>query len=203
MKVVCAVSFAHGVSSRGSLQSPVARSHPPCARAESRRRPARLIVRASTATDTDNDQWQSTYPSWESSLYRDLTVKYGLTSIGPKEAASLLESGQAVLLDVRLEGDHEEAHPKGAISAPAFRVIKMGQAGFSSMLKAVLMQANGVTPTETNPEFVNRARVAAEGGKMVIVACEAGGSLKSTEGFPTGKPSRSLKAAWYVYSRCA
>lgn len=156
----------------------------------------RMRVQASSSTDIERDQWKSTYPAWESSLYRDLTAKYGVTSVSPQQAAEMLESGQAVLLDVRLEEDHAEAHPKGAISVPAFRVIKMGQGGLSSMLKAVLMQANGVTPTETHPEFVDRARQVAAAGKTIIVACEAGGSLESSPSFPTGKASRSLKAAW-------
>lgn len=41
------------------------------------------------------------------------------------------------------------------------------------------------------------AAVAAESGKKaVILACEAGGSMMATSTFPTGKASRSLKAAW-------
>jgi hypothetical protein len=61
------------------------------------------------------------------------------------------------------------------------------------------MKANGVNPTDVNPDFVSQATAAAEGGKRaVIVACEAGGKTEVTAQFPYGKPSRSLKAAWKV-----
>ena len=40
------------------------------------------------------------------------------------------------------------------------------------------------------------AAAAAGTDKIVILACEAGGSVAATSSFPTGKASRSLKAAF-------
>jgi hypothetical protein len=98
------------------------------------------VPAASSSTDIPADaRWETTYPRWES-IHDQLVKKYGMPSISPQDAAQMIESGQAVLVDVRLSNDWEAAHPKGAFNAPAFRVIKMGQGGFSSMLKAVLMQ---------------------------------------------------------------
>ena len=46
-----------------------------------------------------------------------------------------------------------------------------------------------------HPDF-GRNTLATAGDKIVILACEAGGSSSATSTFPTGKASRSLKAAW-------
>lgn len=53
-------------------------------------------------------------------------------------------------------------------------------------------------PLQYNPRFLEQVAAAAAGGKAVILACEAGGTLTSSANFATGKASRSLKAAWKV-----
>jgi len=98
------------------------------------------------------DPWATKYPAWDS-IQRELTSVYGIKSLSAQEAAALVEAGEAILLDVRLEEAHEEAHPEGAINAPAFRIIKNGDAGgggggFSRVLKSLVLRVNGVTPTE-------------------------------------------------------
>ena len=49
---------------------------------------------------------------------------------------------------------------------------------------------------QPNPDLCSTAAAAAGADKAVIIACEAGGSSAATASFPTGKASRSLKAAW-------
>lgn len=187
-------------------------------------RPGALRVQATSGGSPD--PWATKYPAWDS-IQRELTSVYGIKSLSAQEAAAMVEAGEAILLDVRLEEAHEEAHPEGAINAPAFRIIKNGDAagggGFSRVLKSLVLRVNGVTPTEVclyvcqfsvtgiiwhgcftnnncaqmHPEFPSMASMAAENGKKsVILACEAGGSMAATSTFPTGKASRSLKAAW-------
>ena len=58
--------------------------------------------------------------------------------------------------------------------------------------------ANGVTPTQPNPELSRAVAAAAAGGRTVVLACEAGGTLQPSVSFAQGKVSRSLKAAWKV-----
>jgi len=64
-------------------------------------------------------------------------------------------------------------------------------------LRAAALMANGVTPVEPNPDFLDDVRAAA-GGKGVILACEGGGSTESTPSFQWGKASRSLTAAYRI-----
>lgn len=131
------------------------------------------------------------------SIFNQLRGKYDLRSVTPDEAAIMLDEGKAVLLDVRLDEDFEESHPRGSISVPAFRIIKMEDGGgLGRMVKSLLMRSNGVTPTEASPDFSPAAAAAAGPDRVVIVACEAGGGPFATSTFPTGKASRSLKAAW-------
>jgi hypothetical protein len=54
-------------------------------------------------------------------------------------------------------------------------------------------------PIEPNPEFVLQVSKATEGGKGVIFACEAGGTMKPSVNFADGKASRSLQ----VRARCS
>jgi rhodanese-related sulfurtransferase len=51
---------------------------------------------------------------------------------------------------------------------------------------------------QSNPEFSAQVAAAAADGKAAIIACEAGGTTAASTSFPTGKPSRSLKAAWRI-----
>ncbi|KAL4526902.1 hypothetical protein Ndes2526A_g01326 [Nannochloris sp. 'desiccata'] len=164
----------------------------------------RLESRSSVITYAaggDADPYANKYPSWDS-IYKQLTEKYNLRSLTADEASIMVDEGKAVLLDIRLADDYTESHPAGSVSCPAFRVIKTdGSGGFQSMLKMLVMRANGVNPTEANPEFPAMAAAAAGSDKIVILACEAGGTPFATPNFPTGKASRSLKACWkLIYS---
>ena len=155
---------------------------------------SRVITKASAAAEAD--PFANKYPSWDS-IYMQLTGKYNLRSVTPDEAAIMIDEGKAVLLDVRLAEDHAESRPQGSVSCPAFRVIKAEDgAGMQRMLKGLLMRANGVNPTEAHPDFPARSAAAAGSDKIVILACEAGGTPFATPNFPTGKASRSLKACW-------
>jgi len=148
------------------------------------------------AAGGDADPYTNRYPSWDS-IYKELTEKYNLRSLTADEAAIMIDEGKAVLLDIRLADDYTESHPAGSISCPAFRVINTdGGSGIQSMLKMLVMRANGVNPTEANPDFPATAANAASSDKIVILACEAGGTPFATPNFPTGKASRSLKACW-------
>ncbi|KAI7837943.1 hypothetical protein COHA_008249 [Chlorella ohadii] len=148
------------------------------------------VVAAAAATQADTK-----YPGWEV-IYRDLTAA-GIPSLTPEEAFDEVELGRAVLIDVRPPEDHEKAHPRGAVNIPVFLVINSpsspGEFG-----KWLACKANGVTPTKPNPELAAAVAAAAAGGKSAILVCEAGGTTEPSINFPTGKASRSLKAAWKV-----
>lgn len=160
----------------------------------------RSSVMITSAAAGDADPYANRYPSWDS-IYKQLTEKYNLRSLTADEAAIMIDEGKAVLLDIRLAEDYAESHPAGSVSCPAFRVINNdGGGGIQSMLKMLVMRANGVNPTEAHPDFPAMA-VAASSDKVVILACEAGGTPFATPNFPTGKASRSLKACWkLIYS---
>eukprot|EP00890_Picochlorum_soloecismus_P005763 jgi/Picsp_1/6188/NSC_03542-R1_senescence-associated protein din1 len=154
------------------------------------------VLAKASQIDSQQKDFEYKYPAWDS-IHYELVNKHGLKSVSPEEANVMLEAKQAILVDVRPEESHDEYHPEGAINVPAFRIIKMSQGGgFGSVMRFAVMTFNGVTPTEANPEFPDLAKSAAEGDKMVILVCEQGGSLAPTTTFPTGKVSRSLKAAW-------
>lgn len=51
-------------------------------------------------------------------------VAAGVQSLSPEQAFDEVELGRAVLVDVRPASDHESAHPRGAVSVPAFVVIE-------------------------------------------------------------------------------
>lgn len=55
------------------------------------------------------------------------------------------------------------------------------------VLRAVALMANGVTPVEPNPDFIDDVRQAA-GGKAVILACEGGGTTVPTPSFQWVRP---------------
>lgn len=151
----------------------------------------------------EDDEYRLKYPAWESISY-ELNQKYGVSSIPPQKALDMMNSGEAVLVDVRPKESYAEGHCKGAMNVPAFRVINMGDeqqgGGLTSMLRFAVMKFNGVTPTEANPEFPDRIQTLLlnkeHEGKAVILICTQGGSLTPTTTFPAGKVSRSLKACW-------
>lgn len=107
----------------------------------------------------------------------------------------MIASGEWVLLDVRRPDQHEEAHPQGAVSVPMYRLIDTSSLDVARVLKLVAFSFNGVSPIESNSDFVAEA-LAATGGKRIITVCEAGGTMRQTVNFPQGKPSRSLQAAF-------
>jgi hypothetical protein len=114
------------------------------------RRQARAAARAAADAPAavDPKYAAGAYPNWDD-IYKQLSVKYRLRSVPVQDAQAMVQAGRAVVLDARLARDHEEAHPEGSVSTPAFRVITLGDnGGFPSLLKAALMMANGVTPTE-------------------------------------------------------
>ena len=67
-----------------------------------------------------------------------------------------------------------QAHPKGAISVPAFIVIdSFGTAG--EFAKWLACKANGVTPTKPNPALAAEIAAAAGSGKAVRGSWEGHG----------------------------
>lgn len=114
----------------------------------------------------------------------------------------MAQLGKAVVIDVRPKEDFDKGRPKGAVHVPAFVVIDApsspGEWG-----KWLACKANGVVPTKANADLPAQIAAAAAGGKSVILACEAGGTLQPTVSFPQGKVSRSLKAAWKVLATSA
>jgi rhodanese-related sulfurtransferase len=158
--------------------------------------PSRVTVARAAAQEEQQDEYTLKYPSWES-IQPELVSKYDIESLSVEQAKELIDAGKAVLVDVRPQQSFEEEHPKGAINAPAFRVIDVsGQqgGGFQSMMRFAVMKFNGVTPTEANPEFPELMKKI--DAPVVILMCKEGGSLTPTTTFPFGKVSRSLKACW-------
>lgn len=70
------------------------------------------------------------------------------------------------------------------------------------MLRAVALMANGVTPVEPNPNFIDDVRQAAD-GKAVILACEGGGTTVPTPSFQWVRPSGNSLIAGEVVSSAA
>lgn len=167
----------------------------------SRKRTASLlavVMRSTTGKEVtqESSEYLVKYPAWEGIQY-ELTQKYNIKSVPPQQVMEMVQSGEALLVDVRPKETHEESRPEPAVNAPAFRIISMDQqsGGVTSMLKFAVMKFNGVTPTEANPEFPNLIQEIA-GDQKVILACTQGGTLSPSTTFPAGKVSRSLKACW-------
>jgi rhodanese-related sulfurtransferase len=135
-------------------------------------------------------------PRWEA-VYRYLKEDNNLESLSPQKAKDLAESNKAVIVDVRPRNLYEDATPIGAKSATLFQLADWSKPSFSKVLRAVALMANGVTPVEPNPDFIDDVRQAAD-GKAVILACEGGGTTVPTPSFQWGKASRSLTAAYRV-----
>jgi hypothetical protein len=58
-------------------------------------------------------------------IFKELTKKQ-VKTISPEEAAARVESGEWVLVDVRLKEQHDEATPEGAVSVPIYEVGRGG-----------------------------------------------------------------------------
>jgi hypothetical protein len=88
--------------------------------------------------------------------------------------------------------------PSSIVNCSLFSTSFKNDPSISTFAFSPVSQANGVTPTEPNPDFLSQIKAAAGDDKAVILACEAGGTTDTYAGFPSGKASRSLKAAWRV-----
>ncbi|GMH35413.1 hypothetical protein BSKO_03281 [Bryopsis sp. KO-2023] len=135
------------------------------------------------------------YPVWEY-IWRVLVDK--IKSVNPDEAAEKIASGDYVFVDVRTSESFEESHAEGAVSAPLFRKLDWSSGDPWQLVRGAAYLVNGVQPVEQNPTFIEDATKAAEGGKGLIVYCEAGGTLQPSTNFMNGKTSRSLKAAYRI-----
>jgi rhodanese-related sulfurtransferase len=80
----------------------------------------------------------------------------------------MLDSGDWVLVDVRMPADFEKASIEGAKSAPLFKGTDFSKATPFSMLRAAAYAFNGVKPVEPNADFAADVKAAA-GGKGVIL----------------------------------
>ena len=175
-------------------QRPCVTGQRPCAAriaTKQTNRPSTLVRAAAT------DDYLVKYPAWES-IQPELTTKYNIKAVTVEQANELLAGSSHVLVDVRPSGQYEEGHPKGAISVPAFRVIEGGKNGVQSFMRFAVMSLNGVTPTESDPDFPAAldAAAAANPNKTFLFICKEGGTLTPSTTFPSGKVSRSLKAIW-------
>jgi len=83
----------------------------------------------------------------------------------------------------------------GAALVPLYREVQGG--GLLAVVRRLVVGWVGSTATERNPGFEEgvEAAVGRGKGKDIVLVCSTGGALEATRGFPTGKPSRSLKAA--------
>ncbi|KAG2499656.1 hypothetical protein HYH03_002594 [Edaphochlamys debaryana] len=160
------------------------------ARATSQR--ARVVARA-----TPNKSLPKEFPRWPE-MWQYLKDKQ-VPSISAEEAQARIASGEWVLVDCRLTEQHQKGTPQGALSAPLYETIGFNNVDTRRVFKALFYMANGVSPVDPNPLFLDQIEEIAK-GKGVITMCEAGGTLKPSVNFPCGKPSRSLQAAYLALS---
>uniref|UniRef100_A0A7S0RIG6 Rhodanese domain-containing protein n=1 Tax=Chlamydomonas leiostraca TaxID=1034604 RepID=A0A7S0RIG6_9CHLO len=166
--------------------SPVARSRAP---AFSRARA--VSVRA---------QREGKLPKWDF-VFEYLTKTKGLKTVAPEDAKVMVDSGKWVLVDVRPPAAYKQSHPAGAVSVPMYQPLDWSKPDFTKVVKLIAFGANGVTPVEPNPNFVEQLKEATQGGQRgVITLCESGGTLKPSTNFQFGKASRSLQAAYRAFS---
>lgn len=169
-------------------------------------------------------------PTWDQKrappgggAYRDWPTAYqslldkGLRTISPDVALRMMETKQALLVDVRPADSTWEKLPLGpfrsgttvtymsgsakdAINVPLFRQIQ-GNSMFD-ILKKMNAYMFLVEPTERNPEFNDLANKLPK-DKVIILACNRGGSLeKGLSKAQVNNPKRyssSLKAAYELY----
>lgn len=159
------------------------------------RRPRQISIRTSAQAESV-DPVEERVPKWEK-VWRYLRQQNDLQSVSPQEAKELADGGDYVIIDVRPKNLHDQAAMKPSGNAPLFQAVDWSKPSFTKALRAAALMANGVTPVEPNPVFLQDVR-AASGGKGIILACEGGGSTDSTPSFQWGKPSRSLTAAYRV-----
>ncbi|KAI8466255.1 MAG: rhodanese-like protein [Monoraphidium minutum] len=165
-----------------------ARASAPAARSSARAVRRVVTCRAATTETRFVPRWPQVY---------DTLRAQNMETISPANADSLVKSGQWVLVDVRRADQFAAAAPLGAVNIPLYRKIEFSR-GFdpTRVMRSIMYAFNGVEPIEPNSEFIEQLAAAAAGGKGLIFACEAGGTLKPTVNFPAGKASRSLQACY-------
>lgn len=104
-----------------------------------------------------------------------------------------------IMVDVRPKEDFDVYHALESVNVPLYRMIEGNSP--AQLLKKLLLLSQGVTPLEPNPEFVQQTLPAVEKATGVILADAEGGSLQSSNGFPYGKQSRSLSAAYLLLAK--
>jgi rhodanese-related sulfurtransferase len=135
----------------------------------------------------------------------------GLKQVDSKEALKLVEDEGAVLVDVELERRFEQGTMNGAVNVPLYQPV----AGSAIMdtIKKISLAAMGMQATERNPDFAKVAQERLPKDKPIIVACNRGGSMRTTvskqkNGYVKvyedpdrsfGIESRSLKACYELY----
>lgn len=135
----------------------------------------------------------------------------GLKQVDAKEALELVKDKGAVLVDVEVERIFKKGTMEGAVNVPLYQPV----AGNALMdnLKKISMAAMGMQATERNPDFVKIAQERLPKDKPLIVACNRGGSMKTTvskqkNGYVKvyedpdksfGIESRSLKACYELF----
>ena len=102
-------------------------------------------------------------------------MEKGLRSVDSEEALRLVESGKAVLVDVRPPSNFKRGHAEGAINVPLFRPVQ-GDTKFDR-IKRIIMAGFIMEATERDPGFVENVRKTIPRGKTIIVYCGTGGTL--------------------------
>ena len=67
---------------------------------------------------------------------------------------------QCLRVWLRRSNLYEEASPEGAENAQLFRLTELSKTNFTGVLRALALRANGVTPVEPNPDFVQDLKAA-------------------------------------------
>lgn len=153
------------------------------------RRPARVgTIRVQAMARSMPVRWET--------VHEYLATTKQMRSVAPKTAKEMANSGEWVLVDVRLPGQYAASHAEGSVSVPMYQPLDWTKPDAVKVLKFIAFSFNGVTPVEINPDFAEQIKAVAAGGKGVITVCEAGGTLRPSVNFPAGKSSRSLQAAY-------
>ena len=139
-------------------------------------------------------------PAWDG-IYNYVT-KRNLETISPKEAFDLATKKGWILVDVRPTKRHEQSAPdvgEGNIaSLPLYDTPDFSKPSLTRYLRAAVLASQGVAPVELDVDFGSKVLqlLEKENKSGLLMLCEVGGSLTPTTGFPTGKTSRSLQAAF-------
>lgn len=130
--------------------------------------------------------------------YQYLVDEGRIRGVDVQQAQERIQQGW-IMVDVRPKEDFDVYHALESINVPLYRMIEGNSP--AQLLKKLLLLSQGVTPLEPNPEFVQQTLPAVEKATGVILADAEGGSLQSSNGFPYGKQSRSLSAAYLLLAK--